>query len=161
MAKQKLAQSKTCAWCKRTLPIHGFALLDSEWCLDCTGPIQYWSGFDWWLYTNNGDIEKAEPKARHSKTRSSFVYFFQRECDALVKIGVSVRPKKRMKDVEATINLYRCLDGLPKTSLKLLGVFDGGYELESELHDAFAEHCVTGEWFTPAPVIMAFVGADE
>ncbi|MFD4862470.1 GIY-YIG nuclease family protein [Streptomyces atratus] len=54
-----------------------------------------------------------------------------------VKIGTSVSPEKRLKELQT---------GNPDR-LEVLWYTSGGRELEALLHRAFADHRVEGEWF--------------
>ena len=72
-----------------------------------------------------------------------------------VKIGYSTDPYRRLEDLRA--NLSKCGDWLAWCDgewpyLDLLGYVDGGRELEKQLHRAFAQHRVEGEWFWLDPI---------
>jgi hypothetical protein len=72
-------------------------------------------------------------------------YFVQGETTRLIKIGRSVDPYARMKDLQK---------GSPDT-LRMLAILDQDYE--GELHLKFSQHRVRDEWFRPAPELLAFV----
>lgn len=75
------------------------------------------------------------------------VYFVQAE-NGLIKIGVSNDPRARLRSLQT---------GSP-VDLTLLGAAPGrGREMEAELHERFAAHRVRGEWFQPAPELIAYI----
>jgi len=75
------------------------------------------------------------------------VYFVQAS-NGLVKIGVSGSPENRL----------RTLQTMSPVPLRLLLVLQGGgAHREAELHEQFAEHRSHGEWFRPAPELLAFI----
>ncbi|MFJ6486308.1 GIY-YIG nuclease family protein [Streptomyces sp. NPDC091682] len=67
----------------------------------------------------------------------SYVYVIGSVESTRVKIGTSVNPKKRLKELQT---------GNPER-LELRWCTSGGRELETMLHQAFAAHRVEGEWF--------------
>lgn len=74
----------------------------------------------------------------------SDLYFIGSESGP-IKIGVSVDPAKRLKGLQT---------GYPE-KLSLLAVIRGQAYREPEYHDRFAAHRLHGEWFSPAPEILA------
>jgi gamma-glutamyl:cysteine ligase YbdK (ATP-grasp superfamily) len=81
-----------------------------------------------------GVIEKAQ----------QLVYFI-RASSGHIKIGIASNPKERLA-------LLQIANPLP---LELMGTVPGGVKLERELHSEFAAHRVSGEWFNPAPELLA------
>lgn len=77
----------------------------------------------------------------------SLVYFIQRGEDGPVKIGYSKNVRGRLSQLQG---------GMPER-LRLLGVLDGGKTEEHRLHRYFAAHAISGEWFNPAPELLAFI----
>lgn len=80
------------------------------------------------------------------------VYFIQRGGDGPIKIGFSKNPTARLAQLQASV----------PEPLRLLAVeYDlwGGKSLEQRLHKRFKEHRLSGEWFSPAPAILAHVAA--
>lgn len=78
------------------------------------------------------------------------VYFIQQGDNGPIKIGYSADPHKRLQSL-STASPY---------PLRLLKVIDGGWMLEQTLHRRFAEHQLEGEWFAPAPELLAFIAGD-
>lgn len=62
-----------------------------------------------------------------------------------VKIGRSNNPKRRLAVLQTS----------HPEPLTLAAQRDGGRELEAEYHKRFAEFRLSGEWFSPAPEIIA------
>lgn len=69
------------------------------------------------------------------------VYFLHVPAIRRVKIGCSTDPGRRRHAFK------RELGGCPTV---LLGSLNGGFELEHLMHQRFAEHRVSGEWFSDA-----------
>lgn len=85
----------------------------------------------------------AEPEP--APTDDRYVYFIQAE-NGLIKIGVSNDPAARIRALQT---------GSP-IELTLLGVVPGaGRQTEAQLHEQFAAHRTRGEWFHPAPQLIA------
>jgi len=83
---------------------------------------------------------------------SSRVYAIQAGDNGPIKVGFTSTAKGPLKRVE-TLQV-----GNP-VRLRLLATVPGGLEDERYLHKLFAEHRIGGEWFTPAPAILAAVDA--
>lgn len=90
--------------------------------------------------------------ARRPPTRSTYVYFIQAETLGLIKIGCAVDPSDR---------LYTLQCGSPD-QLKLLAVIrdPNAYDREKGLHHHFRAHQSHGEWFRPAPEVLAYIAAN-
>ena len=67
-----------------------------------------------------------------------------------IKIGVAQCPHNRLKQL-ATGN---------PNKLTILGTFDGGYELESELHKRFTKVRDNGEWFIPTESLLEYLNTN-
>ena len=74
------------------------------------------------------------------------VYFIQAGENGPVKIGFSAKPSLRFNKVAADN---------PEV-IRVLGIMDGGKDVEREIHDRFAAHRQRGEWFAPDAGIVAF-----
>lgn len=81
------------------------------------------------------------------KKPESWVYFIESEGSSLVKIGYSISPEKRLKELQTSS---------PET-LVMLGTIPGGKSKEIELHKKFAKHRERGEWFHKAPELAKFI----
>ncbi len=74
------------------------------------------------------------------------VYFVQSD-DGRVKVGCARRPSDRLKSLQT---------GSPRP-LRLVGLAVGGRVVERHLHKVLFADRITGEWFNPAPVVLAVV----
>jgi hypothetical protein len=77
------------------------------------------------------------------------IYFVQAQSLGLIKIGVAIDPMVRIGEL-------RC--GSPDI-LNMLGLIwsDDAQALEGRLHRQFRDHRRHGEWFNPAPAILAYI----
>lgn len=88
---------------------------------------------------------RAGNRRRQIKSQSDgFVYFIQAESGP-VKIGRALQPSSRLAELQVGNHEV----------LTLLAVVRGGRALERAYHEQFAEHRKVGEWFSPAPPILA------
>ena len=74
-----------------------------------------------------------------------YVYFLQGKETLLIKIGTSGTPLKRIKGMQLS------------EPTELLGLVRGGKQLESALHEQFAEYRVVGEWFRSEVALLNFI----
>lgn len=74
------------------------------------------------------------------------VYFVQ-SGDGMVKIGYARSPMTRLANLRAS-NALR---------VEMLVYAPGDSVAEERLHSAFAEHRRNGEWFSPAPALLAYI----
>ena len=88
--------------------------------------------------------EEQSPKRRG---KIGYIYFIQSETGGSVKIGFATDPDKRLGGLQV---------GRTDT-LRILGVIRSRRSKEGELHEQFAAHRVRGEWFKPAPEIIAYI----
>lgn len=77
------------------------------------------------------------------------IYAIQAGKGGSIKIGFSASPENRIRELST---------GVPH-AIKPLGVMEGTVQEERALHKRFYEHHVRGEWFRPAPDVLAFVRA--
>jgi hypothetical protein len=98
-----------------------------------------------------GDYEFERPGRRRSADPRpavpTFVYFLQRESGGAIKIGVAGDIKKRMSALQTAF----------PDRLRVLGTQSGGRDEETALHRRFAAHRLHGEWFAPAPELLAYI----
>ena len=80
---------------------------------------------------------KAQQRARKDAATGVLVYFIVDEQRQVVKIGMSQNPENRLKELQT---------GNPHP-LTLAAIVPGGYVLERQLHERFAAHRLSGEWF--------------
>ncbi len=76
------------------------------------------------------------------------VYFIQHATGGLIKIGVSVTPRLRLKGLNAQTHDPR---------YRILKTERGGNNRESMLHDRFAHLRRHGEWFEPAADLLEYI----
>lgn len=88
-----------------------------------------------------------DPANDNIEDEPGFVYFVQAVEGGPIKIGWSVDPDKRLKELQG---------GNPK-ELKLIGIEAGDMQHERELHGRFRDHRMFGEWFMPEPVILEYI----
>ena len=74
-----------------------------------------------------------------------YVYFLQGKETLLIKIGTSGTPLKRIKGMQLS------------EPTELLGLVRGGKQLESALHEQFAEYRMVGEWFRSEVALLNFI----
>lgn len=75
------------------------------------------------------------------------IYFLQRESDGYIKIGHTGMHGVRFKDLSRQHG-----------ELKLLGIEDGAYKREKELHTLFAEFRLNKtEWFRDEPSLAEYI----
>lgn len=79
--------------------------------------------------------------------RESWVYFIESKGSSLIKIGYSITPEKRLKDLQTS----------SPEALQLLGTIPGGKAEEAELHKKFERHREHGEWFRKGPELATFI----
>lgn len=78
--------------------------------------------------------------------QKSFVYFISYE-DGPIKIGRAVNVIERMRSLQT---------GLPH-KLEVLGVLEGGHDLERKFHQEFAAIRLQGEWFKRDPELLHLI----
>lgn len=78
------------------------------------------------------------------KHESSLVYFIG-DGSGPIKIGIARDPESRLAGLQTAHH----------SRLSILATRKGGRATEARYHVRFAEHRLTGEWFKPAPAILA------
>jgi hypothetical protein len=87
-------------------------------------------------------MEKSSLDARQKKKllkTEGYIYFVQGESGGPIKIGHSIDPEKRIKELQT---------GYPDM-LKLLFMIPGSEERERQVHKMLSKHRLNGEWFRP------------
>jgi len=92
------------------------------------------------------DSEKRRTEEREFSLRQR-VYFIRPENGGPIKIGTTVSVDARLKSLQTA---------WPYKLLVLVDV-PGDSALECELHARFAAHRMLGEWFQPAPELLAYI----
>jgi hypothetical protein len=72
-------------------------------------------------------------------------YFIQGEVTRLIKIGRSVDPYARLRDLQKS----------SPDALRMLAIIDQDYE--AILHNRFSKYRVRDEWFSPARELVDFI----
>lgn len=91
-------------------------------------------------------LAPAEQRRRGTDKRD--VYFIQPAHGGLIKIGVAANPGDRCRTLQLTS---------PCPLVVLATIRGVGQAHETQLHKKFAEHRHHGEWFEPAPELLAYV----
>lgn len=78
-----------------------------------------------------------EEKARAVTARVGMVYFIRDDINQRVKIGTSLNPFDRLRDLQTGSSVR----------LRLMAICEGGGKGEREFHKAFDERRLDGEWF--------------
>lgn len=95
------------------------------------------------------EIERqSEERAERKASGLGVVYFIQGEDGGNIKIGWSGRVEGRRKD-------HQCSSPV---RLVVLTTMPGRREDEAELHRRFSHLRQHGEWFAPAPDLVAYIG---
>jgi hypothetical protein len=85
--------------------------------------------------------------ASRAEGPNAVVYVLRGANDGLVKIGTTT-------DLSGRLRAIRSMSAVP---IELLCVFPGDASVEKQAHMKFREHRRHGEWFQPAPDLMAWV----
>lgn len=81
--------------------------------------------------------KKPAPCEPRQAMPNEVVYVIGARGGTVVKIGTTTQPERRLRSIQ----------GMSPLPLEMIWSVPGGYELESRLHAAFADHRVHGEWF--------------
>lgn len=76
-----------------------------------------------------------------------YVYFIQGQCGGAIKIGYSMNPTERLKELQT---------GYPDT-LKILLIIPGDLNTEKALHRKFEGSRLKGEWFRPDDYLISTI----
>jgi hypothetical protein len=79
--------------------------------------------------------------------QQTYVYFIQEGPQGNIKIGMSNDPIARMQSIQRS----------HARQLELLGVIEGGLNLEKRLHKQFKDNWVRYEWFEPVSHLVDFI----
>ncbi len=92
--------------------------------------------------------ESGNPPSLIYKFDKAHVYFMRNKENGNIKIGASIHPKKRKKEIQRLV-------GKPIEILKIISA--GGFKMEKELHSKFREYNIHGEWFTPSKKLIKYI----
>lgn len=87
-----------------------------------------------------------EKKYRELWTRMPVVYFISTK-NGPIKIGYTKKLLARFKNIQSCNS----------EPLEVLGVLFGGEEKETLIHDMFADHKISGEWFRRSDELLSFI----
>lgn len=91
-------------------------------------------------------IDRAQENQLNAGT--GYIYFIQGEAGGPIKIGFSLEPEARKKELQVT----------SPTLLVIVGLLtDGSLRKEHELHQRFSATRLHGEWFEPTSDLMDFI----
>ena len=83
-----------------------------------------------------------------NKSDLPHVYFMQNVENKQIKIGVSIHPEIRRKQIITEVKNY----------IKILHIIpSAGYDQEQFLHEKFREFRIRGEWFKPDSVLLDYI----
>jgi len=91
------------------------------------------------------EIRRAHETKDDLDTAREVTYFIQAGENGPIKIGVTGNFEKR----------FRGLEMMSPVALRILGVVP--VDIEAECHAALANWRLHGEWFEPAPAVIAFI----
>lgn len=91
-------------------------------------------------------IDEFRSSRRVSPGAKPCVYFIRAGAGP-IKIGFTTDIKRRLPGLQTST---------PKR-LRVLAVMPGRIGLERAMHQRFQEHRIAGEWFRPAPELLAFI----
>lgn len=75
------------------------------------------------------------------------IYFIQRDDMGAIKIGRSIDPLKRLRELQTASPI----------KLTLLGMMDSEDSTETELHNRFKRLRIMGEWFDPGKALLRYI----
>lgn len=89
----------------------------------------------------------AECNIRTAARTDATIYFIQRGEGGPIKIGITASLTSRLRSLQTS----------SPTRLTVLATMPGTVEDEAGLHERFAAVRLSGEWFEPAEVLLAFI----
>lgn len=91
------------------------------------------------------ELSQIDKQAKKSpKNKGGYVYFIQGQCGGAIKVGYSVNPRIRLKELQT---------GYPDTLL-ILAIIPGTQHTEATLHRQFDASRLKGEWFRPDDYVV-------
>lgn len=75
------------------------------------------------------------------------IYFIRGKESGKIKIGYSIHPGQRKRDLQTA----------HYEPLEVIGLLHGPPSLEAELHERFGRYRIRGEWFKPGERLLAFI----
>lgn len=91
------------------------------------------------------EIKRGQARYMQARYPRTLVYVVQIMPDGPVKIGCAENVVRRLGQMKVDCPF----------PIRVLSILDGGYPLESRLHELFKSKRVGGEWFEPADDVMA------
>lgn len=90
------------------------------------------------------EYEFEQIEKRSKRKYKGYVYFIQGQCGGAIKVGFSVNPKLRLRELQT---------GYPDTLL-ILAIIPGTPHTEAVLHKKFEASRLKGEWFRPDDYVI-------
>lgn len=97
---------------------------------------------------SNAHQQSAQPMKQNSL--ETYTYFIESAATGLIKIGRSVDPEKRLKELQTAA----------PDKLSILKTFPENLFSEASMHEKFAHLRRHGEWFEDSPEIRDFIAAN-
>ena len=101
------------------------------------------------IYISEDEIERLVKKKSNGcypKIKSE-IYFIQADINGLIAIGFT-------QSLETQLDSIKTSSPVP---ISILAIIDGDFRKETELHEKFSSLRKYGEWFEPAPELIAFI----
>jgi len=95
-------------------------------------------------YNRSDNYISWKPTKSKRKPRIAQIYFIQAEGNNLIKIGIAINPKKRLRQLQSA----------SPVKLHLLKIIEGSFPEERELHKRFKDTRTHGEWFLPTQDLL-------
>lgn len=97
----------------------------------------------------------AVPEFVDFMSRKGLVYFF--ECDDFIKIGFSLDPESRLRQIQVSGNGTTAPQNVNMREAKMITAAPGSRNDEKALHDRFAATRDEGEWFKKSAELTDYV----
>lgn len=97
----------------------------------------------------------AVPEFVDFMSRKGLVYFF--ECDDFIKIGFSVDPESRLRQIQVSGNGTTAPQNVNMREAKMITAAPGSRNDEMALHNRFAATRDEGEWFKKSAELLDYV----
>jgi hypothetical protein len=101
-----------------------------------------------WIFNEPSpvDAKRVPPRPKREERRVvRYIYFVRHGRTGPIKIGIADRPHAR----------FQTLQSAHFEQLYLLGMVEGTEVAEQLWHARFEEHRIRGEWYHPAPELLA------
>lgn len=93
---------------------------------------------------HQAELTEMDKRTKAKKQPKGYVYFIQGKCGGAIKVGYSVNPEGRLRELQT---------GYPDTLMILL-MIPGTQSTERALHKEFEAAKLKGEWFRPDAAVI-------